>query len=65
MQDFDFSLDLLFLHGLEDLDDALIIVDNVYALKDLIHASITSDDTRERKRHTSEYFPRPTFLTIS
>lgn len=34
LQDLDLSLDLLLLHGLEHLDDAFLIVDNVNALKD-------------------------------
>ena len=35
LQNLDFTLDLLLLDGLEDLDDAFLVVDDVDALKDL------------------------------
>lgn len=35
LQDLDLALDLLLLHGLEDLDDTFLVVDHVDALKDL------------------------------
>ena len=35
LEDLDLALDLLLLDGLEDLDDAFLVVDDVDALKDL------------------------------
>jgi hypothetical protein len=35
LEDFDLTLDLLLLNGLEDLDDAFLVIDYVDALKDL------------------------------
>lgn len=35
LEDFDFSLDLLLLNWLQDLDDAFLIVNHVDTLKDL------------------------------
>lgn len=35
LQDLDFTLDLLLLDGLQDLDAAFLMVDNVDTLKDL------------------------------
>ena len=35
LEDLDFSLDLLFLHWLQNLDDAFLVVDDVDSLKNL------------------------------
>ena len=67
MQDLDLSLDFLLFDGLENLDDALLLIDDVDALEDLTSRPFMScaDRFMVVKSRTSEYFPRPTFLTIS
>ncbi len=67
LEDLDLTFDFLLLHRLENLDNALLFIDDVNALENLafqgrLARAITQDATRLR---TSEYFPLPTFLTIS
>ena len=67
LEDLDLSLDFLLLHWLQNLDDALLLIDDVDALEDLTSRPFMScaDRFMVVKSRTSEYFPRPTFLTIS
>ena len=64
LQNFDFSLDFLLLYWLQHLDNALFVVRYVYSLKDLKKVR-GRKWRRYENRRTSEYFPRPTFRTIS
>ena len=71
LENFDFSLDLLLLDGFEDFYDTLFVVDDVNSFKDLFDGNFWFKrcDPRvgrsSRSTLTSEYFPRPTFRTIS
>ena len=70
LEDFDFPFDLLLLDRFEDFDDALFVVDDVNTLEDLSIGIVGMRSCfwgREivKGTLTSEYFPRPTFRTIS
>lgn len=69
LKDFDFSLDLLLLDRFEDFDDTLFIIDDVNTLEDLfellVWRLVSGAEGLPRVALTSEYFPRPTFRTIS
>ena len=68
LENFDLSLDLLLLDGFEDLDDTLFVVDDVNTLEDLSDRNCWFwgiSGRSSRVALTSEYFPRPTFRTIS
>ena len=67
LENLDLTLDFLFLNGLEDLDDAFLVTENVDPFEDLAREARSASQIMEEKLalRTSEYFPRPTFLTIS
>ena len=67
LENLDLTLDFLFLDGLEDLDDAFLVTENVDPFEDLAREARSASQIIEEKLapRTSEYFPRPTFLTIS
>lgn len=71
LENFDFSLDLLLLDGFEDFYDTLLVVDDVNTLEDLfwmkllVRGHVSGVGRTARAALTSEYFPRPTFRTIS
>ena len=66
-QDLDLTPDLALRDGLEDLDDAFLVTENVDPFEDLAREARSASQIMEEKLalRTSEYFPRPTFLTIS
>jgi hypothetical protein len=68
LQNLDLSLDLLLLHRFQDFDDAFLIGGDVDGFEDLIASQVSEKKRWNQERWwglTSEYFPRPTFRTIS
>ena len=71
LENFDFSLNLLLLDGFQDFDDTLFVVDDMNTLEDLFDGNCWYKDVilgvgrPPKPMLTSEYFPRPTFRTIS
>ena len=61
-----FSFDLLLLDRLQNFDYTLLVIDDVDTFEDLPNvASFRLNTSDDRLPRTSEYFPLPTFLTIS
>jgi len=70
LENFDFPFDLLLLDGFEDFDDTLLVVDDMNTFEDLFDGNVGTKTCTWVMRSlrvvlTSEYFPRPTFRTIS
>ena len=71
LENFDFSLDLLLLDRFEDFNDTLFVVDDVNTFEDLFSRELlvrrhdSAVGRSSKPALTSEYFPRPTFRTIS